>query len=181
MNAATAERLQTARDLKNQISELAGEDEQEVIIRDTSPRRRYVRLYSMVDGEPLTVAEPVAIRAIEKKQADGSYMFTAREGEAPVYKLGEIKCFLHADSIERRSGALAEVGLGGISCPAEHLASLYAKRMHAKNRHGQQWLAYQEHVGLEKERASEARQEQQLNATLALAGLAKGRKGDALT
>jgi hypothetical protein len=168
----TAEQLARGRDLKVQMKELAGESDQEIIFRETSPPKRRVTLYSRVDGEPLQIPVNIAERALEKQLPDGSFMFTTDPNDAPEYKMGTIKCFLHEESAERMSGALDEVGLTGIICPAGKLSSLYSKRIHAQHRHRQQWEAYQEHINDEKARVSEARQEAQLNATLALAGRA---------
>jgi len=42
--------------------------------------------------------------------------------------------------------------------------------MHGQHKHSKEWEAYQEHLKEQKEKAAETRQEQQLEATLALAG-----------
>jgi hypothetical protein len=170
----TAEQLTRGRDLKVQMKELANESNQEIIFRETSPPKRRVTLYSRVDGEPVEIPVGIAERALEKLLPDGGFMFTTNRDQAPAYKRGDIKCFLHADSSERASGALDEVGLAGINCPASRLASLYSKRIHAQHRHRQQWEAYQEYVNIQKERTQDQRQEAQLNATLALAQQASG-------
>lgn len=168
----TAEQLARSRDLKVQLKELAQESDQEIVFRETSPPKQRVMLYSRVDGEPLPIPIKIAERALEKLLPDGGFMFTTNPSEAPTYKRGDLKCFLHPESNERESGVLDAVGLTGITCPAAHLASLYAKRIHAQHRHRQQWEAYQEHVSDEKQRAREERETAQLNATLALAGQA---------
>lgn len=172
----TAEQLARTRDLKTQLNELRNESDQEIVFRETSPPKRRVRLYSRMDGEPLSIPVHIAERALEKLLPDGSFMFTTVAAEAPPYKIGEVKCFLHEESNERASGALDAVGLTGITCPAAHLANLYSKRIHAQHRHRQQWDAYQEHIGDEKQRAREERETAQLNATLALAGQAAGKR-----
>ena len=168
----TAEQLERSRDLKVQLKELAQESDQEIVFRETSPRKQYATLYSRADGEPLRVPLKIAERALEKRLPDGGFMFTTRQDEAPEYKLGDFKCFLHPDSIERQSGALDAVGLTGITCPAAHLSSVYSKRIHALHRHRQQWEAYQEHVSDQKEQAANERQERQTAAMLEMAGRA---------
>lgn len=170
----SAEQLERSRDLKSQMDDLRRESDQEIIFKETSPPRRYVALYSRVDGEPVQVPEKMAEKALEKRLPDGSYMFTTRIEEAPEYKMGQIKCFLHEESPERLSGILDEVGLTGVVCPAGHLASLYSKRIHAQHRHRQQWESYQEHIALQKTQEQEDRQQKQLEATLALAGRVAG-------
>jgi len=176
----TAEQLTRSRDLKVQLKELSGESDQEIIFRDTSPQKRRVQLYSRVDGEPLRISAAIAERSLEKRLPDGSFMFTTNPSEAPEYKMGSVKCFLHPESIERQSGVLAAVGLSGITCPAGKLASLYSKRIHAKGRHGKQWAAVQEYVDDEKQRTQEERQQAQIDATLELArgATVKAKKGD---
>lgn len=171
-----AERAQEIRDLKSQISELANDpDEQEIIFKETSPRRRRVMIYSMLDGEPLSIHASVLSRTLEKRLPDGGYMFTARENEAPEYKLGKIKCFLHSDSPER--GVLSEIGLAGTVCDSAHLANGFSKRIHALHRHKAEWAAYQDYVDEEKERTYNERQERQLEATLAIAKQAGPKRG----
>ena len=103
------------------------------------------------------------------KKVDGEYMFTDNPKEAPEYRKGTIKCFLHADSSERATGVLAEIGLAGKTCPAQSLASVHSKRIHGERRHGREWAAYKEYLDDRKEEKAIARQEEQLAATLAIA------------
>lgn len=172
----TADQLERTRDLKSQMDDLRKESDQEIIFKETSPPRRFLTLYSRADGEPVMVPEKLAEKALEKRLPDGGFMFTTRASEAPEYKMGTVKCFLHEESPERLSGALDEVGLTGIVCPAGRLASLYSKRIHAQHRHKQQWETYQEHLSLQKNQEYEDRQQKQLEATLALAGRAVGKE-----
>lgn len=171
MTQVTAEMLRRGRDLADMDADLKAEREG-LIFMETSKRPPIITLYAMSDGEPIPMPQPIAAMAIRKKYRSGGYMFTDNPAEAPVYKLGAVKCFLHADSPERASGALDEVGIASIICPAEHLASRYARRIHAENRHGKRWQAYQEHMDELKQQKREAREEKQLEATLALAGTA---------
>lgn len=172
----TADQLERQRDLKSQMDDLRRESDQEIIFRETSPPRRYVTLYNTQTGEPVQVPEKIGEKVLEKRWPDGNYMFVTKAEQAPEYKMGQIKCFLHEESSERLSGALDEVGLNGITCPAANLATLYSKRIHAQHRHKQQWESYQEHLSLQKNKEYEDRQQAQLEATLALAGRAVGKE-----
>src|SRR3972149_1737558 len=107
-----AERAQDTRDLRGQIAELRDHD-QEILFRETSPARRKVPIYSLVDGEEIYIPVNLLERTLEKRLPDGRFMFTARQHEAPEYKQGDVKCFLHPESIER--AALDEGGLTGIT------------------------------------------------------------------
>jgi hypothetical protein len=99
-------------------------------------------------------------------------MFTTRKEEAPKYKLGTIKCFLHPESADRV--LLDEIGLSGASCPAAGLSSLYSKRMHGLHRHKEEWDAYQEFLTDKKEADAIAEQRAQTAAMLALGEKAAG-------
>ena len=165
-----AEKERRARDLRSQVAELEpGLDG--VIFEHIRTRRELVTVYSMADGEAIPVPEYM-VRAVMTKRVDGEYMFTDNPEEAPEYRKGTVKCFLHADSTERASGVLDEIGLKGKVCPAGSLASVHSKRTHGERRHGREWAAYQEFLNDEKEANAIARQEKQLEATLALAGKA---------
>lgn len=170
MTNAPAERAQDVRDLRNQIQGLQSEDEREMIFRDTSPRRPRVRVWSMVDGEQITIPRYLMEKLLDKRQQDGTYLFTARQNEAPARRLGQVKCFLHPDAPERV--ILDEIGLNGATCPAEHLASRYSKRIHGMHRHKNEWAAYQEFLDEQERDEARAERQQQLAATLALAGRA---------
>jgi len=161
-----AERAQDIRDLRGQISELRDHG-QEILFRETSPARKKVPIYSLVDGEEIYIPVNLLERTLEKRLPDGKFMFTARQHEAPEYKRGNVKCFLHPESIER--AVLDEVGLTGITCNSAHLRSAHSKRIHALHRHSQEWAAYQEHMENQKETERNARQDAQLEATLAIA------------
>src|SRR3990167_551583 len=161
-----SERAERVRDLKTQISELRAEDEGEILFIDASPQRRLATLYSTLDGEPI-LFPAYMVEAILSKQRDGKYLFVSDPGRAPEYKRGTVKCFLHIDAPERV--ILEEIGLGSKECPAGSLASTHSKRIHALRRHKDEWAAYQEYINDQKEAVREARQEKQLEATLALA------------
>ena len=171
MTTVTAEMLRRGRDLADMDADLKAERDG-LIFMETSKPQSIITLYAMSDGEPIPMPQPIAAMAIKKRYKGGGYMFTDNPDEVPKYVLGSVKCFLHADSPERASGALAEVGIASIFCPAEHLASKYSRRIHAENRHGKRWAAYQEHMKELREEADREAQRQQLEATLALAGTA---------
>ena len=165
-----AEKERRARDLRSQVAELEPGLEG-VIFEHIRTRRELVTVYSMADGEAIPVPEYM-VRAVMTKTVNGEYMFTDNPAEAPEYRKGTVKCFLHADSAERATGVLSEIGLAGKVCPAGSLASVHSKRTHGERRHGREWAAYKEYLDNEKETKAIARQEKQLEATLALAGKA---------
>ena len=159
------------RDLKSQMDGLNTQDQGEIIFMHISPGREPVTIYRAKTGEPVEVPTYM-VRAVMEKQEDGRPMFVARKGDAPEYKLGTIKCFLHADSPERP--ILEEIGLSGVTCPAAHLASQHARRQHGLHRHKQEWAAYQEFMEDKKEEKREKRLDEQLEATLDVAKRAGG-------
>lgn len=175
-----AETVQRVRDLKGEIGQLSDdpEDQKEIVIRETSPRARKISVWSMTDGEELQVPRKLLELILYKRDPlTGKYAFTARKHEAPAFKLGEVKCFLHAESNERP--ILAEIGLEHISCPAGHLANRFSKRMHAMHRHKQEWGMLQEFLNEQKEEQFSQRAQQQLEATLAIAKAAAVKPGKA--
>jgi hypothetical protein len=163
--AATAERV---RDLKSQIAGLSAEEVGEILFLEISPGREPVIVYSAENGAPTPVPSYRINEVMSLTDKDGNHRFVAEAKNAPKHKLGSVKCFLHAGSPERP--ILEKIGLGGVFCPAEHLASEHSKRIHGLHRHKQEFAALQEHEENRKEEAREARQDSQLEATLALAG-----------
>lgn len=171
MPEVTGELLRRGRDIADMDAALKAEKDG-LIFRETSPRPEPIILYSMEDGEPIPMPPHIAETAMKKRYKDGRYLFTDVKEQAPAYKLGEVKCFLHPESHERQSGLLDAVGIQAAVCTSEHLASMYSKRVHAEIRHGKRWAALQEYVKEQKEQAAELRAQQQLEATLAVAGRA---------
>ncbi len=165
-----ATRAEDIRDLKREIGGLEREDTREIIFKETSPERRKVTIYNMTNGEPVQIPAYMLTGTLNKVLPNGEPMFTARQERAPEYKMGTTLCFLHANSAER--AVLDEIGLNGAICPKATLANRHEKRTHAKNRHSREWAAYQDYIQEEKETAAIKRQDQQLEATLALAGRA---------
>ena len=168
MTQVTAEMLRRSRDLADMDADLKAERDG-LIFMETSKRPPIITLYAKSDGEPIPMPQPIAEMAMRKRYKGGGYMFTDNPAEAPTYKLGEFKCFLHADSPERKSGALDDAGIANIFCGSEHLASRYSRRIHSENRHGKRWAAFREHEKELREEADRAERKQQLDATLALA------------
>lgn len=170
-----AQKAQEVRDLRNQISDLSAEDEQNIVFKKPSPRRM-TTVYSMLDGEPLPVPASSVLRTLEKRlPGTREYMFTARQEDAPEYKLGSVKCFLHPESAYRTSGILAEAGISMHSCPSAHHPSKYAMEEVAKAKHKKQWQALQAYLADQERTEERAERRQQLDATLALAGKAVGK------
>ena len=163
--AVNAERL---RDLRGQVAGLGSVDMPEILFQHISPGRQKVTVYSTKDGCPVPIPSYMVASAMELKNEDGTYRFVADAKDAPTYKPGTIKCFLHKDSPERP--ILEMVGLSGTFCPADALASEHSKRMHGLHRHKQEFAAWQEFVETKKEEKREARLDSQLEATLVLAG-----------
>lgn len=166
-----AQRAQQVRDLKREIDTLSEGEEQTMAFRPPS-RLRTTTIYSRVDGEPLQVPASSVHHVLTKKLRDGGYMFTANKEEAPEYKIGDVKCFLHPKSLERLSGELEAAGIAGIPCDSAHHPSRFAMEEIARGKHKKQWAALQDYRRQERERITNERQEAQLNATLALAGKA---------
>lgn len=164
-----AERERKARDLRSQLSGLQTEFEKDIVFQHIRSGHEPVTVYAVLDGEPIPIPEYMVASVLTKQLPDGRYMFTDRADEVPAYKRGEIKCFLHLESTERAAGVLAEIGLASKTCPAGNLASIYAGRLHGQHRHKQEWEAYKEYLERQKEAVREARQEKQLEATLAIA------------
>ena len=168
------ERAERLRDLKAQVGELSSEDAGEIIFLDMSPQRKRITIYSMLTGEPVRFPAYMIPAIMQKTLPDGRFAWTGDQAKAPKYRLGQIKCFLHVDAPERP--VIEELGLGGARCPAEHLANAHSKRMHARHRHKQEWLAYSEYLSDIKEQARDEQQKQQLEATLAIAHRAAGER-----
>lgn len=166
---STAERAQDIRDLRNQIdSKLDEDDEREIVFQEISPRRKRVTIFSMADGEELSIPKKLMVATLDKRDPrTGKHMFTARKEDAPEYKLGEIKCFLHPEAPDR--AILVDIGLGSIACMSAHLANPYSKRIHGLHRHKQEWAMYQDYLQEQEKRHWDERQEAQLQATLRIA------------
>ncbi|KKL57774.1 hypothetical protein LCGC14_2232040 [marine sediment metagenome] len=134
---------------------------------ENSPGRAPVTVYSIEDGRPVAVPAYMLGPVMTKTLEDGRFMFVSRAEDAPEYKLGTVKCFLNPDSPMRE--IVEAVGLGAIKCLKVTLRSEHSKRMHGQHRHKQEWAAVQEYLEDRKEEKREARQDEQLEATLSIA------------
>ncbi|KKL23714.1 hypothetical protein LCGC14_2422640, partial [marine sediment metagenome] len=117
----------TERDLRPQTSGLGGL-EKEVLFQHIRTGQNPVTIWAMADGEELEIPEHIVASAMQKKDAEGNWMFTQKKEEAPTYVGGTVLCFLHADSPERASGVLDKIGLAGKRCLKSNLASEHSKR-----------------------------------------------------
>ncbi len=169
-----------SRDLLDQAHQVMGaaraqgEDNWEIV--DASPRRRFWVLYSMVDGTRVEVPEFVGKEAIKKRvQLRGKtfYAWTDSEEKAPKYIKGKVLCFLHPDAPEREM--LDELGIPP-KCEANELRNLGAKRIHGQRLHKGDWDAYQEALGLQRDKEWRDGQKAQTEATLELARAAVAAK-----
>ena len=176
--AIIAEKAQVRRDLLQQVAELEGEDEREITFKDTSPRRRMTTIYDKKTGEPLRVpaGREQLDRILNKVDPDtGDYMFTGVQADAPEYKLGDVKCFLHEKSTYRTSGLLEEAGIGGFSCKSAHHPSQYAMEEIARTKHRKQWAALEAYLVRQRDDEYREQQRQQTAAMLRMAGPPKGK------
>ena len=102
-------RVEEKRDLMSKLDGLDQTDRQEIVFRENSPDRKKTTIYSTLSGEPLEMPLYQAKNALNKLSG-GKPMFTSDPALAPAYKLGTLKCFLHAESPEHPF--LEEIGLG---------------------------------------------------------------------
>ena len=165
------ERAEEQRDLKKQIQGLDRQDEQEIIFKETSPRRKKTRIWHMRNGQAADVPEYMAMKALEKIDREtGEYMFTAYKDRAPEYKPGTVLCFMHKDAPDQY--ILEELGLAVNPCRKSNLGNEHSKRMHGIHKHHDEWKAYQALLESKEKAEDRAAQRAQLDATLALAGRA---------
>jgi hypothetical protein len=167
-----AERL---RDLRGQVAGLETQDVGQVVFQEISPGRQPVTIYSVENGEPVSVPAYMLNAVMEKRLDDGRFRFVGKKEDAPEYMPGTVKCFLHPESPERK--ILTEIGMDTITCPAANLANQHSKRIHAQHRHKQEWAAYHEYKGEQEKKRYEERQDKQLEATLSIARTAGGQTG----
>lgn len=166
------ERAEHLRDLRGQVAGLESQNVGEVVFQEISPGRQPVTVYSVENGEPVSVPAYMLGAVMEKRLEDGRFRFVGKKEDAPEYTPGTVKCFLHPDSPER--DILNEIGMVTVTCPTAHLANEHSKRIHAQHRHKQEWAAYNEHRSGQEKKRYEERQDRQLNATLEIAKAAGG-------
>ena len=172
---SAAEREEQRRDLLHQVQGIE-QDDAEIIFTDTSPRRPMAIIYATLDGEPLVVTRKRARLLLERKLPDKRFMFTADRAKAPLYKKGDLKCFLHPDAPER--ALMDSLGLAGKFCPAGQLANAYAKHLHETGKHVKTHEILEKHNEETRQQAAIERQERQFEATMqqnaAILELARG-------
>ena len=162
-----AKRAERVRDLKGQIEGLGPQAQAEILFQEISPSREPVTIYSTQNGEPIQVPAYMVGAVMEKTLPDGSFMFVAEKENAPEFKLGTVKCFLHPDSPVR--AIVDKLGLSSIRCEAQHLASPHSERIHGQHRHKQERAAYQEYLDAQEKAEDKEDRRKQLEATLAIA------------
>ena len=173
-----AEQQQHARDLRNQLTNLDREDNAEMQFIEWSPGRKLQKLWSMQDGQEIEIPSYMVAGAISKRLANGKYAFTAIQSEAPVFKDGDIACFLAENSPERESGLMEAAGLDHLPvCPAQHLRSLYSKRVHADHRHHQSWEILSEFIATQERDTARDDMKSQVEAMQKLAESASKKAG----
>ena len=173
MAEEVASQAREAADLSSQLDGVAAGIGKEVVFQYIRTGRNLITVWAMSDGEPIPVPEYMLASVFGKRLEDGTRMFTDNADEAPEYVRGTTKCFLHAESIERDSGVLAEIGLAGKTCIAGSLASTFSKRIHGQKRHSREWAAYQDYLNEKKEADKLKRETEQLEATRSIAMDAK--------
>ena len=158
-------------DLQEQVDGLTHQEIEGMVFQHIRTNRDPVTLYAMTDGEPITIPKYMVAQAKTLRRESGELRFTARKEDAPTYKRGDIKCFLHLESPDRPMVDAA--GLTGKTCKAAHLGSNFAKNIHGERRHSREWAAFRSHMDgvREAEKRDEARQ--QLEATLTIARAAQ--------
>ena len=169
-----AERREQARDLRDQIAELDRSDMPEIQFQDISPGRRKETLYSTLNGEPISVPRYMVDGILAKRLPDGRFAFVGAKENAPEYKKGDVKCFLHPESVERQAGLLAAAGIAHMTCFSAFHPSRYAMEEIAQSKHKKQWAAFKSYLAEEERKEERQRQQNQIDATLALAGKAAG-------
>ena len=171
--ARIAQQAESRRDMVDRITNIDAEDQAEIQFADTSPPRPLTVLYATLDGEPVIVTRKRARLLLSRKLPDGQYMFVAplengdKPAHLPEYRKGSVKCFMHAESEERK--LLDSLGMAGKLCIAGQLANVYAKRIHERKCHKREREMFQEWLDDKKEEDAIERQERQYEAMMALA------------
>lgn len=105
-------------------------------------------LYDTRTGEPSRFNNNMIRTALKKTHPDGAKVFSARPLVARV--IGQYKCFLHADSPDRKYYDT----LGFAVCSKDNLASPYQQQRHMQKRHRMEWDEILKERG-DKERAED--------------------------
>ena len=163
-----AQEVEEALNLKRQLNILDDVSDQDMVFQVTSPPKRWDTVYSLATGEPIRVARHRLIDTLNKRNVDGSQMFTANKALAPEYRLGTVKCFLAKGSAEREAVDTLNIA-PGYYCPAEHLDNDMAATLHAEKTHKTRWRLFKEWKDRQEREADKERQNAQIHAILKLA------------
>lgn len=159
------ESAEAARDLKQQLAGLAGDEEQEIQFIEWSPGRRMVTIWNMESGEEVTLPRYQAIAALNTPNPAGGWMWTAHKEMAPEPFVPSHPCFLHPTSPYR--DLLRKLGINA-TCMTM-LADEDSAEKHAQ-RHPSRWARLTRELERQEREAEKEAQERQTNAILALAG-----------
>ena len=166
-----AERVQEGIDLKRSIPELSGEEGLGIIFQDTSPPRRWGKVWSMTTGEMIPVPyhrlEVVLSKRLHPDQGGGR-AFTSHQEEAPAMVIGTVKCFLAKDSPQREIVDQLNIS-PGYWCRTVTIPNELAAETHAEHRHPSRWKAYKAYLDRKERDEMRDQQRQQTEAILALA------------
>lgn len=136
------------------------------LMRDISDPDERTVVYSTLTGEPRAVPNFALDKTMRKKLPDGRRAFEFTQTQP--WKQGETPCYLNEK--HPRYNDCFEMGIVGVPCPAEHLASVYAQRMHMQNRHRQEWATIQENDRIVRE--EEEREDRRAMAAAARSAVA---------
>lgn len=173
------QRVEAQRDLRSQMGDLAGEDDQEVQAYEWSPGRRYVTLWSRVDGEEVSLPRYQAVMAVNTPHpTERGSAWTAHGPacdcgcdpslRAPKARVNSVKCFLHPDSPYR--AMLNEIGVSTI-CRSEHYPSEMIMWEVAESKHKTALRRYRDAIVQEERKARETKEDARTDAMLKLAGI----------
>lgn len=165
------QRAEAARDLKDQMQEALGaEENKEFQFYEWSPGRTYVSLWDLQTGEQIELPRYQAAAALSTRDEAGNYRFTASEDKAPERLLNSTKCMFHKDSAHR--AFLVQAGVVGVAevvCRSEHLAGEAAMRAHAESKHANRFRRAKEALDRAEMLESRDRQDRMAEAMLTVA------------
>lgn len=102
-------------------------------------------VYDTLTYEPSTINNNAIPTQLAQKRTDGSPVFTTVYPGKPWR--GTFNCFLHANSNERKMFDQ----MGFVVCTKNKMPNKYQADLHGKNRHRQEWEAWQQVVREHKE------------------------------
>lgn len=164
--ANPAQLYEESRDLTRQLGNL-GLDSSEMaffILKETSPPRRKIPLWSMEDGSR---QEFLAFRV---QALIDTGRWTSHPEKAPKQAVSTFPCFLAPDSEIREE--LDALGIA-VRCNSKH-PSKFAMELVAAKKHPNSWKAWQAHLNERERKKYEDQQAQQVAAMMTLAQNATG-------